>query len=989
MPLVLRRFVPLLATLAVLTAVPAQALDPATPLRDYHHTIWTSKDGAPAEITSMAQTPDGWLWLGTPTGIYRFDGVRFEPYVPPPGSKLLHSRISNLVAMPNGDLMIGYVWPGFSVRHADGRLEHLAQAQDSLMSVYSVARDIDGSLWVTSGQGVRRWANGKWQVIGPASGLEGLVAISLADQHGRLYLGSDKGTFVLNRDSGRFERIDAAPSDALVETPDGQLWAGAGDRLHRLPTPAPTLRRPDWLAPSRASVNSQFDHDGNLWTVRCPVGLCLLRGADQRNQPVVASRDATDKLDQPWQVSNLSTNLLLEDHLGNIWMATQAGLERFRNSAMLPAKVGGADGFYTLARGDDGEVWVSDRRKHNVWQLTPGQPPRAHADYDFVAADLNGALLMAGPTALTRRRGQRVEQIAWPAEPGSYATYSVVDDGRRLWLKLADRRTFVLVDGQWRKRSAVMESGYINSAVDGDGKMWFVSSKGVVSHFDNGVVRTAWSPEQHGITAICGIFAGGEVLLAGENGVAVLRDGQWTKLNTDQPAALSNVTGMTASANGDRWLNGGHGVLRITQADWQDAMTHPERLLRYTLFDAADGYAGEAATGVWDNTALTDSKGKLWFASTSGLWRLDPDKLWRSTLQPRVEILLLQADAAYAPQDQLRLPAGTVQLRIDYTGLGTDKPEKLRFQYRLDGIDQDWQEAGQRRSAYYTNLGPGAYRFLLRAVNENNVSSKEASLDFGIDPTVTQTGWFKAALALLAATLLYLLYRQRLRINTRRALERFNLRVEERESIARDLHDTLLQSMQGVIYSVKAIAMDLPPQEPMRHAMDRTVKLATDALVEGRDRVSELRAEAATRLNLSDALQATAAEHAGAGLQIAVRSEGAPRELHPVVHDELLLMGRECLLNAIRHARASEVNVVLQWGERALKLVVSDNGVGMPAEVAAAQSKPGHWGLEGLHERAHRLQAGLELETGAGGTVWRISVPATLAYRRRASEAEA
>jgi signal transduction histidine kinase len=704
---------------------------------------------------------------------------------------------------------------------------------------------------------------------------------------------------------------------------------------------------------------------------------------------VVASRDATDKLDQPWQVSNLSANLLLEDHLGNIWMATQAGLERFRNSAMAPARVGGADGFYTLARGADGDVWVSDRRKHNVWQLTPGQTARPLAGYNFVAADRNGDLLMAANDALERRRSQQVERIAWPDEAGNYATYSVIDDGRRLWLKLSDRRNFVLVDGRWRKRAEIMESGYINYAVEGDGKLWFVNSKGVISYFDNGVVRTTWSTEQHGITAICGMFAGSEVLVAGENGIAVLHDGQWRKLNAEQPAVLSNVTGMTTSPKGDRWLNGGHGVLHIARADWQQAMAHPERPMRYTLFDAADGYAGEAATGVWDNTALTDAKGKLWFASTGGLLRLDPDKLWRSTSQPRAEILLLQADAAYTPQDRLRLPPGTAQLRIDYTGLGTGKPEKLRFQYRLIGLDQDWQDADTRRSAYYTNLGPGDYRFHLRAVNEDGVWSEETSLGFTVEPTVVQSTWFKLAMALLAAALLYLLYRQRLRINTRRALERFNLRVEERESIARDLHDTLLQSMQGVIYSVKAIAMDLPPQEPMRRAMDRTVKLATDALVEGRDRVSELRAEAATRLQLADALRASIAEHAGAGQRIEVCSEGEARELHPIVHDELLLMGRECLLNAIRHAQASEVQVVLHWGERALKLVVSDNGVGMPADVAATQSKPGHWGLEGLHERAHRLQAGLELETGAGGTAWTISVPATLAYRRRASEAEA
>ncbi|QJD93860.1 hypothetical protein HH213_29490 [Duganella dendranthematis] len=866
--------------------------------------------GAPAEITSMAQTPDGWLWLGTPTGIYRFDGVRFEPYVPPPGSKLAHSRISELLVLPNGDLLIGYIWLGLSVRYADGRFEHLAQAGDQVRQVLTMTRDVDGSLWVATVTAVRRLAEGRWQTIGAESGVTGVARSVLADQHGQLYLSTDKGTLRLNRATRRFEPTDDKPNTMLVQSPDGRLWGGGDDNLHQVPTAAPRMPRPDWMNQAEGHAAGIFDRDGNLWALRCPIGLCVVRGADRLGDHLVPSRDATDRFDQPWQLGNLSTNLLLEDPLGNIWLSTQAGLERFRNSAMLPARVGGADGFYVLMRGIGGDVWVSDRRKHNVWLMAPGQPPKRHDEYQYVAAGRDWGLLLATSDYLDRRQGERVERLAWPTGSGKVSTHAIFDDGRYIWARI-NGASFVLVDGQWHKLTAA------------------------------------------------------------------------------QPAVLTNVTGVTIGANGDRWINGMRGVLHVTQADWQRAIAQPAQPLRYDLFDATDGYIGEATTGVWDNTALTDGNGQLWFASTTGLYRLDPAKLWRHKSTPRAEILLLQAAQAHAPHSGLRLAPGTSQLRLDYTGLGSGKPEKLRFQYRLDGIDQDWQDADTRRSVYYTNLGPGDFRFHLRAVNEDGIWSKEESLSFSVEPTVVQSVWFKLALALLAAALLYLLYRQRLRINTRRALERFNLRVEERESIARDLHDTLLQSMQGVIYSVKAMAMDLPPQEPMRRAMDRTVKLATDALVEGRDRVSELRAEAATRLNLSDALQAIAAEHAGAAPQIAVRSEGAPRELHPVVHDELLLMGRECLLNAIRHAQASEVKVVLQWGERTLKLVVSDNGVGMPAEVAATQSKPGHWGLEGLHERAHRLQAVLGLETGAGGTEWTISVPAVLAYRRRASEAEA
>ncbi|TFW15696.1 ligand-binding sensor domain-containing protein, partial [Duganella callida] len=347
----------------------ARALDPATALQDYHHTIWTSRDGAPAEITSMAQTQDGWLWLGTPTGVYRFDGVRFEPYQPPAGSRLLHNRISELVAMPNGDLWIGYVGRGLSLRHADGRLEHVADADSKVRDVFTLTRDRDGSIWAASTLGTRRYdAQRRWQAIGREAGVPAASLTTLADQHGRLYLGADDGTYVLDRASAKFERISTDYTVSLVESPDGQLWGGGNGVLRKLPTPSPTIARPDWLNQAEGHAAGIFDRDGNLWTLRCPRGLCLVRQPQRLGGRIQPARDASEKFDQPWQLSNLSTNLLLEDRLGNIWLSTQAGLERFRNAAVLAAPVPGADGFYRLARGAGDTVWVTDVRAAQVWR---------------------------------------------------------------------------------------------------------------------------------------------------------------------------------------------------------------------------------------------------------------------------------------------------------------------------------------------------------------------------------------------------------------------------------------------------------------------------------------------------------------------------------------------------------------------------------------------------------------------------------------------
>ncbi|TFW18921.1 ATP-binding protein, partial [Duganella callida] len=599
-----------------------------------------------------------------------------------------------------------------------------------------------------------------------------------------------------------------------------------------------------------------------------------------------------------------------------------------------------------------------------------------------------GTLLLAAAEYVERRDGARVERIAIPPGPASEVR-GLFDDGRHLWLKLPARGSFVRVDGAWRKIADYgMPHNYLYAAPQGEGKVWFGGSDGLITQFDNGRVLATLKTDGLKLGALTALSADDGLLVCGEQGIAVLLAGGLRKLTAARPEVLYNVSGVVVDANGDRWLNGARGVVHVTRADWQRATAQPDQPLSYDLFDESDGYAGEAATGVRFNSALA-AGGQLWFATTSGLRRLDPRKLWRGAVMPRAEIRSITAGQNYPAQAGLRLPPGTSQLRIDYTGLGAVKPEKLQFRYRLDGVDQDWQDAGARRSAYYTNLAPGAYRFHLQAVNEDGIHSKEETLTFGLEPRFVQTSWFMALLAALAAAALYLLYRYRLRVGTRRALERINLRAAERESIARDLHDTLLQSMQGVILNVKALSSRLPAGEPIHQMMERTVRQATAALVEGRDRVSELRAAEPDQRPLAAALHDIAQAQRQPAPRFALHSEGRERELHPVVRDELLLMGRECLLNAFRHAQASEVRVLLQYGERSLRLSVGDNGGGLPPAVAAARARPGHWGLPGLYERADRLHARLELDTGAAGTSWTITVPAELAYRRREAEASA
>jgi signal transduction histidine kinase len=295
------------------------------------------------------------------------------------------------------------------------------------------------------------------------------------------------------------------------------------------------------------------------------------------------------------------------------------------------------------------------------------------------------------------------------------------------------------------------------------------------------------------------------------------------------------------------------------------------------------------------------------------------------------------------------------------------------FSYRLDGVDRAWQ-TGAERSATYTGLAPGDYRFRVRAMNEDGLwSDSERTLDLHVAPTLVQTLWFKLACVLAGLVLLWLGYRLRLRFLTRTLTERLRTQLEERERIARDLHDTVLQTFQGFV--LKATSMLPDSESALGEALRRSLRDAKSAIEEGRDKVAALRAGAPS---LHDYLRMTGEEEAAPGRHFTLRCEGPARALHPVVEQELCAIGREALRNAFRHAQAGQHEVIVDYGAAALVLTVRDDGRGIDA---GAREKSGHWGLRGIEERARLIHANARLRTAPGtGTTWLIEIKAALAY---------
>jgi signal transduction histidine kinase len=409
--------------------------------------------------------------------------------------------------------------------------------------------------------------------------------------------------------------------------------------------------------------------------------------------------------------------------------------------------------------------------------------------------------------------------------------------------------------------------------------------------------------------------------------------------------------------------------------------------LRPTLLSFDDGLPNIQSGA--PSSAAQGGDGRVWFSTLGGAVWIDPAHFIRNVLSPPVVIRALAAQGInYSDPTNLNLPRGTSSVAIVYAGLSLAMPSRVRFRYRLSGIDREWVDAGTRREASYSNLRPGTYRFQVIAANNDGVWNREgATLAFTIPPTFLQSLWFKALLVLALLVIAWCAYAIRLRQVTATLQGRFDIRVAERERIARELHDTLLQGVQGLLLRFQAVANRIPPDDGLRGAIDEALDRADDVLVEGRKRVRDLRSEAA-ETDLAQALLQVAADLVdGDAPRVRLTMEGSPRPLHPIVREEAQRIAEEAVRNACRHAKAQSIDLLLTYGPRHLRLAVRDDGAGMPESVLANGRQAGHFGLVGMRERATRVGGRLDVTSRApGGTEVTLMLPARVAYadgRRR------
>jgi signal transduction histidine kinase/ligand-binding sensor domain-containing protein len=1009
----------------VLLFVPTvTALNPSLDISQYQHTAWRLREGIfQGYIEAMAQTPDGYLWLGTEFGLLRFDGVRFVPWAFPEGEHLPDSFIEALLAARDGSLWIG-TRKGLA-RWKDGKLTVFAVLAGCPVS--GLIEDRAGTVWAGTGSEdpAKRLCAVKSDVV-QCHGNDGILGkrvLSLyEDRKANLWVVAETGLWLWQPGPPKRYRVRNLRGQilALIEGNDPTMLVAMRDEIKQLVDgnseayPLPAVR---WQFHPRSLLR---DRNGGLWIGTTDQGLLHVH------------QGRTDCFTRADGLSSNTVSDMFEDREGDVWVATVSGLDRFRDLAvtMVSAKQGlSSDYIRSVVATQDGGVWLGTLNGLNCWKggaITIYRKHRAqaasHAPSALVVREVLDKRLPSDVVQSLFEDGRGRVWVATKAgiayfEDGRFEPVKAAVDGSvlsiagngpgNLWISNVDRGLVHLLRGRVVEALPWTKFGRNHAAFlafdAARGGVWLGFTEGGVSFFKDGQVRESY-------TAADGLGAGrvsslqlgldGTLWASTEGGLSRVKNGKVATLNSKNGLPCNAVRWTLEDDFGSMWVYTGCGLVRIASRELEAwaANVHedPKRTVRMTVFEDSDGVPNDLGNTGYTPLATRSKGGKLWFATVDGVGVIDPRQISLNTLPPPVHIEQVTADRkTYEPTSQLRLPPLVRDLQIDFTALSLVAPEKVHFRYMLEGRDQDWRDAGARRQAFYTNLPPGHYCFRVKACNNSGVWNEAgASWRFSIAPASYQTNWFRLGCGAAFGTLLWWLFRLRLRRIALQFDMRLEERVGERTRIAGELHDTLLQSFQGLILRFQS-SVELLPAHPLeaRHALEGALERADQAIREGREAVHDLRSAAVDGADLAQAVVTIGEELAanGAnpyGAKFSVVTEGTPRNLRLLPQDEICRIAREALWNAFSHARARLIEAEISYSWSMLRLRVRDDGIGIPPIVLHQGGSAGHWGLPGMRERAKRLGGQLDVWSQLGaGTEVELRIPGSIAFESSWSRA--
>jgi signal transduction histidine kinase/ligand-binding sensor domain-containing protein len=978
----------LLCTCAALSPVGLSALDPDRALGQYIVTRWDSRDSFPGgAINAIAQTPDGYLWIGAENGLVRFDGISFRLIDHANSPSLPSGQVLGLVVDAEGALWVRMQSP-YLMRYRGESFEQIYPVQ--LPTPFSPARE-RGATAVTRGtrgdvliappDGPLRYIDEKLTPI-VSSGVAGGLPISIAETaDGAVWIGMrDTGLFCVRDGHGSQVGLPDQKVNVLLPGAGSELWIGTdsglicwdGSAITRRGIPAALARSPI-LALAR-------DRDSNLW-ISTPAGITRM---DTNTSTVHGTGGSSPG----------AVRAIFEDREGNLWFGGTEGLMQLRDAPFLSyAGVAGEGG--SLHVETSGRTWI---------------------------APSSGGLLWI--------RGAEARSITAPGVDGD-VIYSISGGPGELWLgrRLGGVTQLREEAGVLQARTYTASDGLAPGAVyavsrSRDGSIWAGTLSGAVSRIEKSRITTFTTADGLSADAVTTIqeTPDGVIWVGTTGGLEAFRNGNWRRYGGEDGLPPGRVNGLALDGEEVLWVGASSGLFYWAGSRFESARNAPDSLQgeiyglaaddvgnlwastdrhvvsvsRASLLSQSKGPAVVRQFGTADGLPSTrgirrdrsvakDPSGRIWFSLQGGLCVVNPSL--PSALAPalvKVESVVVDGQPL-GTGSVARYPSNRQRVVFSFVGVSLTVPRRVRYRYLLDGYDSDWSQPTESREAAYTSLPPARYTFRVMASNSEGLWNGEpAGVVLEVEPQLSETRWFRMAVLCLTAAAVFAGYRYRMaRVHAAMNL-RFEERLAERTRIARELHDTLLQTFQGLMLRLQLVDDLLPPgraKEQLEQSLDR----ADQAIAEGRNAVYDLRSSATTPNDLAQAVRALGEELAArdsTAFHLVV--EGPTPDLHPIIRDEIYRITREALRNAFSHAAAHHIETEITYGERAFRLRIRDDGRGMPREMLEA-GRPDHYGLSGMRERARQIGAKLEIWSGTkAGTEIELSIAGSIAYRKPA-----
>ena len=943
---------------------------------NYTSRTWQMQDGLPEEtVQAFAQTKDRYLWIGTTGGLLRFDGGRMVLFDRDNTSAFTDNNVFALTVTSDDALWIATEGGGL-IRYRNGVFRSFSR-KDGLLNdfVRTVYQDSKSKIWIGTDDGLFQFSADRIVRVDNRDRVPSVAVHAIHEDHaGRLWAGGSK-LFCLSGNTFREYRLSGQGSQnrvkSITETSDGTIWVGTIGGLYNMASGVDSFQKVNETSGTVRFLKETSD--GTLWIGTIGHGIYKYRnhGFSQMTAPE----------DLP---SNTALNLF-EDVESNIWVGTQAGMLRLSKTPVQTVTLPDAGDYdaETVYGDRNGDLWIAAA---NLFLFRDGKASRVRIPgisgvrVRNVFRDNEGALWIG-----TEGRGVF-------RQAGTKLTHYMVKDGLvnnfvRAFLQSKDGSIWVATDegvSHWQdsrftsyqERDGLCYFSTRSLAEDHNGGIWVGTDRGI-SHWEGGrftkdAVTEALQQEK--VWAIHEDSDGGLWFGTRTGGLYRWRLGKLTHFTTAQGLASNSIYELVEDRAGNFWISGPNGISVISRRELDVIAEDPVHPLSLTLYGISDGLETTQMYGAEKPGGVVTSQGEVWFASNKGPVRVSLNSAPPKGPAP-VVIDSVLADGLRVPDlNKISLNPDNAKIEVHYNVIQLRSQERVRFRYMLEGFDKSWTDASASPAAYYTNLPSGSYQFRVEAFEMSDPQQiAEAAVEIVQRPHFYRTSWFLGCCVLLLAAGVWGGYR----FQMRQVHSRFQAVLNERNRLAREMHDTLIQGCAGVSALLEAHS-SLDDSEPSaKEDLLSCVRTQLRTTInEAREAVWDLRHADGSATAIGPILGTMAHQVSHEfGVPVEYRVSGRPFDLDQSTAHELLMVVREALHNAIRHGQPNKVHVDISFEKRDFRVQVRDDGCGFDPEVVSSQPN-GHYGLVGIRERAKRIGGVLTLNSGSGaGTKLTLSVP--------------